>query len=94
MSRYRAEATAVLWLPISQACSSFSTTTPNRRRNSSGRCSGDFAIEEAYRPPESGGQRDREAYPARGGSLANLVMMRLGNHPSPDLDYVAIGLPS
>ena len=37
-------------------------------------------------PPESGGQRDREAYPAGGGSI--------WNHPPHDLDYVSIVLPS
>src|SRR6266853_1364838 len=32
-------------------------------------------------PPESGGQRDREADPARGGSQAEIF--RCGNHPAP-----------
>jgi hypothetical protein len=43
-------------------------------------------------PPESGGQRDREADPARGGS--NYEKFRLGNHPPQDLDFVSILLPS
>jgi hypothetical protein len=43
-------------------------------------------------PPESGGQRDREADPAGGGSIA--ATFRFGNHPSHDLDYVSIMLPS
>ena len=36
MSRCRGEATAVLWLPISQGCSTSSTATQNRHRNSNG----------------------------------------------------------
>ena len=51
-------------------------------------------MREAKCPPESGGQRDREADPARGGSLANLVRMRLWNHPPHDRDEVAVVLPS
>jgi hypothetical protein len=43
-------------------------------------------------PPESGGQRDREADPAGGGSHNELL--RPWNHPSHDFDFVSIVLPS
>jgi hypothetical protein len=47
--------------------------------------------EAANCPPESGGQRDREAHPAGGGSKTETF--RDGNHPSHDLDFVSIMLP-
>jgi hypothetical protein len=40
---------------------------------------------------DSGGQRDREADPARGGSKAE--PLRFWNHPSHDLDFVSIMVP-
>jgi hypothetical protein len=49
-------------------------------------------LKREYCPPESGGLRDREADPARGGSKA--ATFRYGTQPSHDLDCVSIVLPS